>query len=151
MTEYESYELAISLIEFGHNLGESALSQIQFWAGVSYAVLAITFLAPEKVTIGTTALLITLYIAFSANTFTNMGFDMDTAVASRLDAQAILKDNGLSLEILQEKQRVETDAELSLARGLIAIYVPGLFLGTIGYILFICRREYGAKKRGNIP
>ena len=69
MTEYESYELAISLIDFRHSLGESVLSQIQFWAGVSYAILAITFLAPERLTIGATALLVSLYIAFSRVTF----------------------------------------------------------------------------------
>jgi len=28
MTEYESYELALSFIEFGHNLGESILLPI---------------------------------------------------------------------------------------------------------------------------
>jgi hypothetical protein len=151
MTEYESYELALSFIEFGHNLGESALSQVQFWAAVSYALLAITFLAPEKLTIGATALLITLYVAFSTNTFTNIGFDIDTSVATRVDAQAILEEKGLSLEVLQEKQRSFTDEGLSSARRLTTLYIPGLILGTIGYILFICRREYVTKKKSDAP
>jgi len=54
MTEYEAYDLAMSSISFNHNLGESILSQIQFWAGVSYALLAITLVAPQKLTIGMT-------------------------------------------------------------------------------------------------
>ena len=146
MTEYESYELAISLIEFRHNLGESFLSQIQFWAGVSYAILAITFLAPERLTIGATALLVTLYIAFSASTITNSLVDLETAIASTVDAKEILKNNGLSLEVVQRKRR-----EVSWESALVVIYVLGLLLGTIGYILFVCRREYVAKKMSDVP
>lgn len=144
MTEYESYELAISLIDFRHSLGESVLSQIQFWAGVSYAILAITFLAPERLTLGATALLVTLYIAFSASTIGNSIVDLETAIASTVDAREILKDSGLSLEVVQKERRVSWESAL------IVIYVLGLLLGTIGYVLFVCRREYVAKKRSKV-
>ena len=150
MTEYEAYDLALNFIEFGHDLGEAVLSQIQFWAGVSYALLAITLVAPKTLTIGTTALLLALYIVFSANTITNIGFDMDTAVASRHDARKILSDQGLSLEVVEEKLRIESDTGLPVARNITNIYAPALFIGTIAYMAYVCRREHIAKKNKNV-
>ena len=146
MTEYEAYDLAISLIEFGHDLGEATLVQIQFWIGVSYALLAITLIAPDKLTVGTTALLLVLYITFTAHTFTNIGFDVDTSAAARVDASRLLDDKGLALDIVDQKLRMDTDSELYTARNATAIFIPGLFLGTIGYVVFICRREYLVRK-----
>jgi hypothetical protein len=147
MTEYEAYDLALNLIEFGHNLGEATLVQIQFWIGVSYALLAITLIAPEKLTIGTTALLLLLYITFTAHTFHNIGFDVDTSTAARVDARKVLEDRGLSLDIVAQKLRMDTDSELSSTRNATALFIPGLFLGTIGYVVFICRREFIARKK----
>ena len=150
MTEYEAYDLALNLVEFAHSLGESVMSQMQFWAGVSYALLAITLVAPDKITIGTTALLLALYIVFSASTITNIGFDIDAAASSRHDAGKMLSDQGLSLEVVEEKLRAETDAELFAARYLTSIYAPGLFIGTIAYMVYVCRREHIAKKKKDV-
>lgn len=150
MTEYEVYDLALNFVEFNHSLGESILSQIQFWAGVSYALLAITLVAPDRLTIGTTALLLALYVAFSINTLTNTGFDMDTAVASRHDARKMLSDRGLSLAVVEQKLRAETDTELSAARKVTNVYAPGLFIGTIAYTLYVCSREHLAKKSNDV-
>ena len=148
MTEYEAYDLALNLIDFGHTLGESTLVQIQFWVGVSYAFLAITLIAPEKLTVGTTALLLALYISFTAHTFTNVGFDLDTAAATRLDASKVLEDKGLSLDLVAQKLRMDTDSGLYTARNASAIFIPGLFLGTIGYVVFVCRRESISRRNG---
>ena len=147
MTEYEAYDLAINLIEFGHTLGEAMLVQIQFWIGVSYALLAITLIAPEKLTVGTTALLVTLYITFTAHTYTNIGFDADTSAAARVDASNVLEEKGLSLNIVLSKLRMDTDAELYTTRNATALFIPGLFLGTLGYVIFVCRREYIARSK----
>ena len=149
MTEYEAYDLAMSAISFNHNLGESILSQIQFWAGVSYALLAITLVAPQRLTIGTTVLLLALYAAFSLHTYSNIGFDIDTAGAGRHDAKKILDDQGLSLAVVEEKLRAESDVGFYSMRNLTGIYIPGLFFGTVGYVTFVCRREHLARKSGS--
>ena len=70
-----------------------------------------------------------------------MGFDIETARSSMRDAENVLSQHNLSSMTLEEKTRASTDNELSIMRGLSALYLPGLFFGTIGYVVLIHIKE----------
>ena len=144
MTEYEAYQLAIAALELGHIHGESVLEQMRFWVGVSYALLALTIVAPQRLTVGATALVLVLYLLFTAFSLINMRSDLAAGMAGAEDAAAILAKKQLPLKSLEKKlsdaEESQTVAKASL------IFIPGLFLGTIGYLLISARREYKARR-----
>lgn len=147
MTNYEAYQLAMTSVELGHMHGESVLEQMRFWAGVSYGLLALTLVAPQRLTVGVTLLILFLYISFSAATLTNMRTDLAAGTASRTDASTILEESQLSLRSV-EKRHAVSEESLFLNR-IALIYLPGLFFGTIGYLLVSAKREYAARKKGH--
>ena len=146
MTEYEAYDIAINLVRFSHELGESILQQIQFWAGVSYALLAITLIAADKLTIGISTLLLVLYVAFSIDSVANVLLDLQVAKASLSDANTMLEANSLFLEAVDEKYSHLTDNEFKSIRRVAMYYAPGLFIGTLGYLVFSTLREDKRRK-----
>lgn len=141
MTEYEAYELSMQYVSFAHELGEATNRQTEFWSGVSFALLAITFVSPKSLTRTVTVFILTLYLLFSVSSGVNMGFDIETARSSMRDAENVLSQHNLSSMTLEEKTRASTDNKLSIMRGLSALYMPGLFFGTIGYVVLIHIRE----------
>ena len=146
MTEYEAYDIAINLVRFSHELGESILQQIQFWAGVSYALLAITLIAADKLTTGISTLLLVLYVAFSIDSVANVLLDLQVAKASLSDANTMLEANSLFLEAVDEKYSHLTDNEFKSIRRVAMYYAPGLFIGTLGYLVFSTLREDKRRK-----
>ena len=146
MTDYEAYQLAIAALELSHIHGESVLEQMQFWAGVSYGILALTLVAPQRLTVGATSLVLVLYILFSATTLTNMRSDLVAGMSSVADASTFLEENQRSLILLDKK--LSTVEESRRLTQISILFIPGLFFGTIGYVLISARREYKAKKNG---
>ena len=51
VTEYEAYELAAQYIQLAHEIGESNHVRIQFWVGVSFTLLGLTYLVPDRLTL----------------------------------------------------------------------------------------------------
>lgn len=149
MTDYESYQLAIATLELSHIHGESVLEQLRFWASISYGLLALTFIAPQRLTVGASALLLILYVSFSSSTMINMKADLDAGNASVADASDILAENQLSLNSMKKKSTSIYNGESRFLIRISIIYVPGLFLGTIGYLLISTRREYIARRKGH--
>ena len=141
MTEYEAYDLAVQLLGFVHELGEAIQSRIEFWSGVSYGLIALAYIAPNKLTFGVTSFLLALYTAFTISTVQNVGFDMDTAAAGRRDAMQLVENHDLIIEAVTEKARPDRDWGFAVLRYASSLYVPGLFFGAIGYIGITCFRQ----------
>ena len=120
---------------------------MRFWAGVSYGVLALAIIAPQKLTVGVTLLLLFLYISFSSTTLINMRTDLAAGIGGLSDASKILEESQLSLHSVEKKLSVaETSRFLN---EISVIYVPGQFFGTIGYLFVSARRGYAARKKGH--
>ena len=147
MTKSEAHELALMHVQFGHDLGEAALRQGEFWISVSYGLLVLAFVAPHALNKVTTPLVLTLYILYSSFITTNSYFDLSAAEASRADADRLVAEFNLNLKVLEEKNREKGDLNLPLALG--SLHAPGLFLGTVGYVCFVsyrnCRKGRRAK------
>ena len=144
MTEAEAYELALQHVIFAHELGEATISQGQFWAGVSYAILAIAFVAPHVLNRYTTPILLVLYMLFSLNISTNTEFDYTTSVASMKDAENLIEKYNLELTVFDEKNRHNVDADLGFRHAISIKYADGLFWGTL---IIVCVQAFRQKKK----
>ena len=136
MTTAEAHELALMHIQFGHELGESVTSQVEFWVSVSYAVLVLAFLAPHVLNKVTTPLVLFLYVTCTVSYGSNMLFDLDTAKASMSDAETLLVANRIELSTFDEKIRAQRDSSLTTTQEIGRLHLPGLFFATIGYVCF---------------
>ena len=140
MTEAEAHELALMHVQFGHDLGEAALRQGEFWVSVSYGLLVLAFVAPHTLNKVTTPLVLALYILYTSFASTNAYFDLSAADASRADASRLLAEHELRLDVLDEKNREEGELTLPLAVG--GLHAPGLFIATLGYVCFVSYRNW---------
>jgi Ca2+/Na+ antiporter len=107
MTEYEVYELVISLQAFQHSLGEAVLLQIQFWVGTSFAFIAMTFIAPERLTRGVAVFLLAIYVSFTAATYMNSQSDLTLAKSSYQQSEKLLAENGNATFTLRTPATIE--------------------------------------------
>jgi hypothetical protein len=147
MTEYEVYELALSLREFSHSIGESVALQMQFWISVSFAFIAITFIAPQRLTIPVAAYLLAIYVTFSGFSYFDASSDMHLADKAMEQQEKILAENGKSTYFLESTARYQ---EFSLAYTLGTLYIPALFFGVIGYVSITTRKTHIVSKRENV-
>ena len=147
MTEYEVYELAMSLREYQQSIGEGVLLRIQFWVGVSFAFIAMIFIAPQRLTLGVTAFLLAVYISFSTAQVFDVRFNLRLILSTEEQEQKILADNGNAtlIPISPEMQ------QLFKKSGVFTIfYLPALFLGVIVYASFTARKTYIVNRRESI-
>jgi hypothetical protein len=146
MAEYEAFDLVLQLLGFTHELGEAIQSRIEFWSGVSYGLIALAYIAPSRLTLGVGFFLLLLYSLFSFATFHNVGFDIETAMAGHKDILQLVAQHNLSIESAMQKTQASTNEEFKIARVISMLYVPGLFLGTIGYVGGICFTQWKSRK-----
>jgi hypothetical protein len=150
MSEFEAYNLAVQYILFSHELGEAVQVRIEFWSIVSYVLLVLAYIAPEKLSIPIGSFLIILYVLFSLNMIHVIGNDMQTAGAAHTDAMQLLGQYGLNSETILSKAQASTDDQFRLFRGVTSLYFPGLFLGTIAYVGFSCYRQWKSAKSESV-
>ncbi len=147
MTEYEVYELVISLQAYQHSLGESVLLQIQFWVGISFAFIAMTFIAPERLTRGVAVFLLAIYVSFTAATYLNSQSDLISAKFSFQQSEKLLAEN----ENITFKLRAPAaNQQFKLSAMLSAFYLPGLFIGVIIYASITARKIHIARKQESV-
>ncbi|MEP6390332.1 MAG: hypothetical protein ABJ056_10460 [Halioglobus sp.] len=142
MTKAEAYELALMQVELSHELGEAASRSAEFWTSASYILLVIAFIAPKALNKATTPIILTLYILMTLSFVTNAEYDQDTANAAMRDAEALVVDHELSLQVVSEKKRFTDDPELNLRQSIAGWSGPGIFLATIGYVCFVSYRNW---------
>ena len=142
MTQAEAYELALMQVQLSHELGEAANRTSEFWMSVTYLLLAIAVIAPQVLSKVTTPLLLAFYILMTLNCATNAEYDQDTADAAMRDAEALVVDHGLSLQVVSEKKRFTDDPELNLRQSIAGWHGPGMFYATIGYVCFVSYRNW---------
>ena len=142
MEAAESFEIALQYIVFAHDLGEANHNKIQFWIGTSYVLLIAAYVAPQRMSIGITTLLLTLYIAFSAFTYTVMNFDGETAHAAVRDALRVAELGNVQVESVIEKMRGQEDDGLKAREAISSLFGPGLFLGVIGFVCIVAFKNW---------
>ena len=142
MEAAEAFEIALQYVVFGHELGEANHNKIQFWIGTSYVLLIAAYAAPQRMTLGVSALLLTLYIAFTSYSATVIVFDDQTANAALRDAHRIAEMGRIEVESVTEKLRGQYDEDLRAWSGISALFAPGLFFGVIGFVSFVAYKNF---------
>ena len=139
--------MALMHVQFGHDLGEAALRQSEFWVSVSYGLLVLAFVAPHTLNKVTTPLVLALYVLYTTFASTNVYFDLKAADASRADASRLLAEHELRLDLLDEKNREDDALTLPLAIG--GLHAPGLFIATLGYVCYVSYRNWRKAMQSN--
>ena len=141
MTEYEAYQLAAQYTELAHIIGEANHSRLQFWVGVSFTLLGITYLAPDRLTIPVTTVVMALYLSFTTYVVTENSYDYDTGGAAVRDAVLITENAELDVEVVLQKYRDQTDQDLDFWQASGMLFVPGLFGVVFFYVPFVAFRQ----------
>ncbi|MEP1469332.1 MAG: hypothetical protein ABJK25_00005 [Halieaceae bacterium] len=134
MTEYEAYELAAQYIQLSHEIGESNHFRIQFWVGVSFTLLGLTYLVPDRLTRSLTGVILLLYLSFTTYVMAENYYDLSTGIQAALDAQRIAEKANIEVLVVTEKTRSQRDDDLIFWQGVGQLFIPGLFLAVIVYL-----------------
>jgi hypothetical protein len=118
---------------------EQAYSQLQWWATVSFGLIAMTYVAAKRLTLSIVIGVVILYTSFTV--FTYLGVTSSSNVISlymqelaRLEEAGSLSEAGMDARVRMES--------LFLARGIsINLCIVGTFVGAVLYLLFSYRRE----------
>ena len=134
MTEYEAYELAAQYIQLSHEIGESNHSRLQFWVGVSFTLLGLTYLVPDRLTRSLTAVILLLYFCFTTYVITENLYDLSTGGEAIRDAEEIAQKAKMDIHVVAEKARSTHDDSLQAWQLIGALFIPGLFLSVFVYL-----------------
>ncbi len=143
--DLSAYELILELLSQSHTYGESAADKIELWISASFALIAMAYLAPDRLSLGTTALVSGIYVAFSAWLFTNISADLELSQVGLADARALAEEYAIESQHLT--YRLTEGDTGSRIFGLISQI--GLFLGTLGYIGFTARQTFKNRQQLN--
>ena len=133
MSEYELLDLA--------KQAENAVTALlQWWGGVSFGVVALAHFASKKLNTPLVVLVVTLYISFSAMSFTRIQANL-SEYSGFLRDLAVLQENGVSLSP-STVERMQSIGPVpwynTLTFGVVLI---GTFLGSICYLVYANYRE----------
>lgn len=152
MTEYEAAEIVLELVGFTHELGEAMQARIEFWSAISYGLIVLAYVAPDRLRIGVSTFLLLLYIMFSMNMLQTIGLDIETVEAAHHDALYLSDEHGLNLESVRMKAGFFENEGKKTSRIFTSLYVPGLFIGTIFFFGATSIKQWRLKKSaGDIP
>lgn len=66
MSEHEAHLLLLEYMNTAHSLGEAIWSRLELWSGISFGlIIVLAYFATERLTRSVTALLLSIYIAFT--------------------------------------------------------------------------------------
>lgn len=137
----QAYDVVVALIAQGHVFGEAITARLQWWVGISFALIATAHFAPERLKPTVAAFLLAIYVAFSAHTFSNMDADIRAAQASMRDATRIADARGLQLDLL-DLRASDDPLDTRGATWASRIFIGGLGVGTIGFVLLTSFRTF---------
>lgn len=114
------------------------LSMLQWWGGTTFALLTVAHFARKNLNLFLVLLILLLYISFSFYVviYSERG---DMILSGLLDDLRILQETTgqisvASESVLQESYLEEVPFFFFIFSG---IFLPGMFLGTIGYVIFM--------------
>ncbi len=138
MTEYEAYSLIVELQSLAHALGEGLWNRVELLVGFSSGLIVMAYVAPERLKIGVTTFVLSMYALFCVFYLTNIYQDAVRASATIEDARLIAETYNLSIETLNI--RVEEGQARAELTG--PFFMLSLMLGTIVYVAFTCFKNY---------
>jgi len=66
VSEHEAHLLLLEYMNTAHSLGEAIWSRLELWSGISFGlIIVLAYFATERLTRSVTALLLSIYIAFT--------------------------------------------------------------------------------------
>lgn len=136
--EIEALVYLQELLGQQHEYGESVHGRLDMWISVSFAVIAITYIAPERLTPLIATLIVVLYSAFTVHTFTVVLADMNIAAATLETAKDFAALNGIENKSLEARVEAEKQSGMLIS----SVFMIGLLVGTIGYVLYIALQNY---------
>jgi hypothetical protein len=137
MSEVEVGTLIIEQVALAHSFGEAVWGRIDRWISVSFGLILLGYFAPERLRPGITALIVGLYVLFSVHVALNANSDMELAGAVLKDAQSLAMTQGIKLDIFAAYGEPGNLGYLSMG-----IFLVGLFLGTVGFLISACVTTY---------
>ena len=140
--DLEAYNQIVELVALGNEMGEAIWTRIEFWSGLSFAAIAVAHLAPNRLTPAITLFIIILYTAFSLNQLSSVLQDMEVLLAIVNDIAKIGEMYQIDANLIALMDgRSEETLNLSFLDQLSTLYLPGLYLGTVGFLIFSCRNS----------
>ena len=131
--DFDAFNAVMDLFNHAHELGEAIWSRIELWTGISFGTIVLAYIAPNRLTPLTTVLILLLYIGFSVSVVSNIESDRRRSREYIQDALAIAEAHSIETVAVREiRHRME--AGPSVLDQAAFLYIPGLLLGTIGYL-----------------
>jgi hypothetical protein len=144
--DIEAYDVVVELLGQSHVFGEAIATRLQWWVGVSFALIATAHFAPERLHPVIATFLLAIYIAFSAHTFSNADADIRASQASVRDAKKIAEERGIQLDLLDLRSS-DDPLDTQGSQWASKIFVNGLGAGTIGFVVFTSFQAYRKRRR----
>lgn len=126
----EAYQAIVDLLGQAHNFGESISDKMELWISISSGLIVMAYFAPDRLTPGIAAFVLSLYIAFSVFVFSNIAADADLSRAAIDDASRVAAE--FRIESSELRYRLERGGRGSNQAAM--LFLVGLFFGTIWYV-----------------
>ena len=146
MEEIDVASQVIEYMSFAHDYGEAANSALDRWIGASFAMILLGYFAPERLKVGVTSMIVSLYTLYSFFIMSNAGSDNNRASAVARDALDLATANQLEMNII-----AQFDGTAVTSTMIIPIFVVGLLFGTNGFLISCCMRNLANKKAKEGP
>ena len=144
MNELEAHALIVEYLALAHGYGEAMWGRLDLWIGISSGLIVMSYFAPDRLTKPLTSLILGLYVAMTGFIFLNSSSDLGMAARVLQDALALAETQGISSEALIFK--TTTTGIDTLTTIALAIFFMGMFIGTVGYVISMCLRNYKNKE-----
>ncbi len=144
--DIEALNAVMDLLNQTHEFGESIWSRIEFWTGISFGMIALAYIAPNRLTPATTVLVVLLYIGFSVSVVSNIQTDLERAEVYGRDAVALAEEKNIKTGAVELTRQYMISGGSKL-EAFSFIYIPGLLLGTIGYLCWTSYSYHVRTKR----
>jgi hypothetical protein len=141
--DLEAYELILEVLSQSHDYGESIADKIELWIGTSFGLIIMAYFAPDRLRPGTAAIVIGIYVAFTAWIFSNIGADIELSEAALEDAKALAEQYQIDSKALQYRLG---DGGTGSGTAF-AIFMLGLFTTAVGYVAYTARESFQRGKQ----
>ena len=106
--DLDAYELILEVLSQSHDYGESIADKIELWIGTSFGLIIMAYFAPDRLRPGTATIVISIYVAFTAWIFSNIGADIELGEAALEDAKALAEQYQIDSKALQYRLALVT-------------------------------------------
>ena len=140
MDKLEVGRTIIDYLEIGHAYGESVSDAFDRWISASFAVILRGYFAPERLRLGVTSLIVTLYSLYTILFLTNARRDMSLASGVIQDGVELALIHGLAPNLLTA---VIQPAGFMVM--VVPVLIAGMFLGVNGLLIACCVKNLKTK------